>query len=366
MKKLLVVGQTPPPYGGQAMMINILVNARFNDVSIIHIRMSFSDNFNEIGKSSLKKVTHLFYLIYKVWAARISNKRLILYYPPAGPNTIPIIRDLIFLSFTRFLFSKTIYHFRAAGISDFLRSKNLVFQRIAKIIYGKPALAIQLSQLNPADGAYFSARKIMYIPNGLEDDAGKYVSKEKNKDERINILFIGVLREDKGVSVLLEAVARLISEKIENISLVILGEFASDAYKNEVHNLVSELKIEKVVSFKGVQTGDEKSNFLSNADIFCFPTFFKSESFGNVLVEAMMFGLPIVATKWRGVPDIVTEDIGFLTDIKNADAVAEKLKMLINDNGLRRSMGSRAREEYLAKYQLATHLQAMENAILSI
>lgn len=365
-KALLVVGQTPPPFMGQAIMINRLVNAKFNDIRILHVRMSFSERFDEIGKSSWKKIIHIFHLIYRIWRIRLSHKKIIFYYPPAGPNLTPIIRDMMLLSCTRFLFSKTIYHFRAAGISEYLKSKNRIFQGIAKLVYGKPALAIQLSQLNPEDGIYFSAKEIKYIPNGMEDEAKKYINQKKYKDEVVRILFVGVLREDKGLSVLLEAFSNLIRQKIENIEIIVVGEFVSSTYKKSVLKLVNDWKIGDKVFFKGVQTGDNKWEIFSQADILCFPTFFDCESFGNVLVEAMMFQIPIVATRWRGIPDIITNDIGFLVEVKNADAIAEKLKILIENPQLRIAMGRCGREKYLEKYRLESHLNAMEKAITSI
>lgn len=366
MRKVLVVGQTPPPYGGQAMMINRLVKARFEHISIIHLRMSFSDSFNEIGRSSFKKITHLFSLIIKVWKVRLFHRNIILYYPPAGPNFVPVMRDLIFLFFTRFLFSKKVYHFRAAGISEYLGTKGFFFQKMARLIYGKPNLAIQLSNLNPADGAYFSAKRVVYIPNGLEDEAGGSLKMTEKKTDRVSILFIGILKQDKGLSVLIEAVSLLMARGIKDIEVNILGEFASTDYRKQVMDHIKTANLEDIISFKGVVTGDAKFSILASADIFCFPSFFDSESFGNVLVEAMMFGLPVVATRWRGIPDIVTEETGYLVEIKNPEAVASKLEILIKEPHLRNRMGTAARKRYEEKYQLEAHLNLMEQALLSI
>jgi glycosyltransferase involved in cell wall biosynthesis len=66
------------------------------------------------------------------------------------------------------------------------------------------------------------------------------------------------------------------------------------------------------LNFAGRKVGIEKWTAYRCADIFCFPTYYGPETFGNVLLEAMMFELPTVSTRWRAIPDIVVEgETGF-------------------------------------------------------
>lgn len=368
MIKVLVVGQTPPPYGGQAMMIQRLVNARFKSVEILHIRMAFSDQVKSIGKVSFKKVWHLFDIIYQVYKIRLSQKKLVLYYPPAGPDKTPIIRDLVMLFFIRPLFSKTVYHYRAAGISDYLSTRSALFQFICKKVYGKPDIAVQLSLLNPEDGAYFGAKRVMSITNGLEDEAQSYLpfKRELRDNTRIQVLFVGVLREDKGLSVLVDALHILKQKGVANVSAVIMGEFTSTEYQSEIRSLLEKYELSSSVSFIGNQINTAKWKCFAESDLLCFPTYFNSESFGNVIVEAMMFQLPVIATNWRGIPDIVTEETGLLAPIKDAKAIAEKLELLIADKELRLKMGAKGRERFLEKFTLPQHLNKMEEMFLSL
>jgi len=368
MIKVLVVGQTPPPYGGQAMMIQRLVNARFEQVEILHVRMAFSDQVKSIGKVSLRKVWHLFEIIFKVYKIGLSQKKLVLYYPPAGPDRTPIIRDLIMLFFIKPLFYKRVYHYRAAGISDYLKTRSSLFQFICKRIYGNPDIAIQLSLLNPKDGAYFGAKRIIAITNGLEDEALNYLpfKREFRDNAQIKILFVGVLREDKGLTVLIEALNILKQKGITNISVVVMGEFTSMGYETQIKAKLESCQLHNSVLFVGNQISKAKWNYFAEADILCFPTFFNSESFGNVILEAMMFQLPVIATDWRGIPDIVTNETGFLTPIKSELAIADKIEVLMNDKELRLKMGTKGRERYLKKFTLPQHLHEMESMFLSL
>ena len=115
--KLLVIGQTPPPHGGQALMIESLVNARMDDIEIFHVRMSFSSSFQTVGRFGLGKLFHLFGLVTKVLYLRTKQRIPNLYYPVASPNLNPILRDLVVLALIRPFFARTIFHFHAAGVS---------------------------------------------------------------------------------------------------------------------------------------------------------------------------------------------------------------------------------------------------------
>lgn len=363
-KKILVIGQTPPPYGGQAIMTQRLVDAEFKSVQIIHVRLSFSENFRQVGRASWKKIIHVFSVAVQVWKHRLKHRKLALYYMPAGPNKVPVIRDLLLLSLVRPFFAKTIYHFRAAGISEYISNCPVFFQRLCKFIYGKPYKAIQLSSLNPKDAEFFSARKVFYIPNGIEDRAHQFLNNKTqvtcDEIEKVKILFVGVLREDKGLSWLLDSLHLLLQRGIFNFELLAMGEFSSEQYEKEVREKIIKSGLQHHVELLGVRVGEEKWQYFSTADFLCFPTFFDCESFGNVLIEAMMFRLPVIASTWRGIPDIVADDVGFLVPVKDTNALAEKISLLIRDENLRNKMGGNARKRFLEKYTLDTYLKQME------
>ena len=364
--KILVVGQTPPPYGGQAMMINRMVQAQFTRLQVFHVRMCFSDSFRSVGSFGLKKVCHLFQVVYQALRLRFKHGIPLLYFPPAGPNRNPILRDMLLLWLMRPFFKKTVYHFRAAGISEFLRQQPALLQTLAKAAYGKPSAAFQLSARNPADGRYFGADRVCIIPDGLEDAAQPYLGQDKPRAALPRILFVGVLREDKGVSVLIQAAA-LLKQRGHGFRLTLVGEFVSDHYQQQVQAAVAQAGLEEWVSFAGVRTGQQKWDLFHQADLLCFPSFFESESFGNVVVEAMMFALPVVATRWRGIPDIVVEgETGLLVPPCDAQALAQALAALLADGPRRQWLGQRGRERFVAHYTLTQHLRAMEEALVAI
>src|SRR4051812_39137509 len=93
MVKLLIIGQTPPPYVGQMLSIETLVKAEYKDIHVYHTRLNYSQTTEQIGKFRIRKLFHLLRVIlessYKILRHRID----VIYYPP-GANSVPILRDI--------------------------------------------------------------------------------------------------------------------------------------------------------------------------------------------------------------------------------------------------------------------------------
>jgi glycosyltransferase involved in cell wall biosynthesis len=362
---VLVVGQTPPPYHGQALMIETLVNADLDHLRIFHVRLALSESMQSVGRVEVRKALHLLGVAARAIRMRFRYGIQVLYYSPAGPNLVPVLRDLLLLSLLRPFFSRTIYHFHAAGLSDYLAAQPRWYRSLARAVYGRPDGAIQTSRLNPPDGKFFQARRVAVIPNGVEDTANS-VGSSRKPGAQTGILFVGMLGETKGVLVLLEA-ARILARDHRNFSVWFMGQFTSVSLEEAARGYCREHGLEGVVSFPGECLDDAKWQYFLRADILCFPSFYESESFGNVAVEAMMFGLPVVATRWRGIPDVVDDGhTGLLVPIRDAAALADALKRLMDDPGLRRTLGRNGRRKYLDEYTIEKHIKRMEEFIHSV
>ena len=361
---LLIIGQTPPPYVGQMIMIESLVKAQYRDLQVFHTRLNYSQTTAQIGKVSIRKLFHLLRVIvessYKIMRHRID----VVYYPP-GADTVPILRDIATLLVLRCFRRKLILAFHASGLCHSVSSWRGIPFWLFKKAFFFPDAAIQKSSLNPPDGEFIKARRVYIVPNGCPDQLDRFRQPGPLNFAPV-ILFVGLITEEKGVEVLLEA-ARLLRLAGRKFQVELLGEFTSERYRQK---LLHELKVkglEQCVAFCGRKIDDEKWAHYRSADIFCFPTHYSAESFGNVLLEAMMFELPVVSTAWRGVSGIVEEGVtGFLTGIRNPAEVAARLELLLADEKLRTSMGQKGRERYLKKFTLKTCLDQTSAVVLEV
>lgn len=98
--------------------------------------------------------------------------------------------------------------------------------------------------------------------------------------------------------------------------------------------------------FMGMLTGESLSRAYACGDVFVMPS--ESETLGFVVLEAMASQVPPVGAAAGGIPNLIKDgQNGFLFEPGNADEFAEKVRMLINDNDLRRRMGEAGRAETL-------------------
>ncbi len=213
MLKVLVVGQTPPPYGGTPIMVENFLKSNFSDVKLIHVRVGFASHIKEHGKVNLSKILHLFALIARIFYHRIVNGPRILYYVPAGPDRVTVLRDLPLLLSTRWLFERTVFHFHLAGISELYDRLPPWQQWLFRRAYFGADAAIRLSKFTPEDAKRLAAKREYVIPNGIDDPCPECATAQNNHVAEANgplrLLFVGMLRESKGVMVLIEACQRL-------------------------------------------------------------------------------------------------------------------------------------------------------------
>ena len=118
MEDVLLVGQTPPPVNGQTTMIEELLRGRYQGIRLHHVRMTFSRNIEEVGNFQLRKILILLSTLIEIVRARFKSRARILYFPPAGPTLIPVIRDIVLLVGIRWMFQFTVFHFHAAGLTE--------------------------------------------------------------------------------------------------------------------------------------------------------------------------------------------------------------------------------------------------------
>ncbi len=76
----------------------------------------------------------------------------------------------------------------------------------------------------------------------------------------------------------------------------------------------------------------------------------------------MSFRLPVVATRWRGIPEVVDDGVtGLLVPPKDPAALADRLEQLHSDPNLRTALGEAGREKFLREFTVGRYWQRMEN-----
>jgi glycosyltransferase involved in cell wall biosynthesis len=361
MKKVLVIGQTPPPFGGQALMIQRLVAGSYCNARLYHVRMAFSKDMDDVGRLQVSKLLHPLSILARAVWLRLRHGIDVLYYPPAGPDRLPMLRDIALLLCLRRMFRHTVFHFHAAGVSAAYPRLPAFLRLLYRWSYYRPDLAIQTSSFNPDDGRQLQARSTRIVANGIEDEYAALASLPRPGGNECRLLFVGVVCETKGILVLVDAV-RAVRDRGVGVKVSVVGKFVSGEFRQVVLDRIAGHGLGDAFTFTGVLTGRAKNEQFLGADIFCFPTFFESESFGLVAVEAMQFGLPVIATCWRGLQSLLTDgEEGFLIPVQNSAALAQRILELAADPVRRQRMGRAGRARYLRDYSVEKFRERMDD-----
>jgi glycosyltransferase involved in cell wall biosynthesis len=159
------------------------------------------------------------------------------------------------------------------------------------------------------------------------------------------LLAVGRLIEQKDHRTLLRAFART-REVHADARLAILG---SGPLEQETRALSASLGLEEAVLLPG---RTEIRDWLTRADVFVHTS--RWEGFGIVLLEAMLAGLPVVATSVSAVPEVVVDGVtGALVPAGDAEAVSRELTRLLGDEELRRRMGRAGRDRARSEFSVA-------------
>lgn len=181
-------------------------------------------------------------------------------------------------------------------------------------------------------------RKLKNIPmvyNGI--DMTKYFpKKDYSLHNEGTIVHIGRFNAQKNHSMLIMAF-KMVTEHYPNAKLLLVGD---GELKQTVMNLVEDYHMNKNIIFMGLR--DDISDILFNSDIFVLPSNY--EGMPMTIIEAMSTGLPIIATRVGGIPDMISDKSGILID-NDYKELASKIILLLSDERLREKIGYIAEEE---------------------
>jgi len=137
-------------------------------------------------------------------------------------------------------------------------------------------------------------------------------------------LFIGQLRAEKGVAEAIEASRAL----PEGAALTVVGP-AMPGFDIGAADLGPRCE------YRGAVAPDAVPGLLADHDVLVFPTYHGGEGMPGVVVEAMQSGLPVVATRWRAIPELVEDgESGLLVEPRDARALGDALARIARDEAL--------------------------------
>ncbi|MBX7246084.1 MAG: glycosyltransferase family 4 protein [Candidatus Sumerlaeaceae bacterium] len=192
---------------------------------------------------------------------------------------------------------------------------------------------------------YISPDKLRLIPSAAEPEKFQVApgTRERIRTElgigadTFVVAMTGRLRPEKGHDVLLAAAPAII-RGCPNVRFLLLG---SGSQKGEFQSVIGQNQLEQHIIMTGFR--NDVPECLSAANLYVQPS--RSEGLGTAVIEACCAGLPVVASRSGGIPDIIKDgSTGLLVDVGDAEQLATAVLRLVTDSRLRETLGRAAQE----------------------
>jgi glycosyltransferase involved in cell wall biosynthesis len=215
---------------------------------------------------------------------------------------------------------------------------------LARLALGGAAAVLPVSEAMRRSLARIAPRaRYVVVPNAV-DEALFHPSSERRRGPRAQLLTVGLHTENqsKGIDILLNALGILVQRR-NDLHLDIVGDGPRRA---EYEQLARRLGIDRLVSFHGLRTKAQVAEHMRSADLFVLASRFDNNP--CVVIEALMSGSPVVATRVGGVPELIDDGCGLLADPRNPHKLAERIAEALGriDEFDRAAIARNARQRY--------------------
>lgn len=252
----------------------------------------------------------------------------------------------------------------------FLPSKLVASWMIRKAVkYANQAdsVIVPTQSIEPILKNWGVVNKIFPVATGIDEacfsgsDRKKIREKYQIKDAETVLLLVSRLTEEKNISFLFNAVAKVLQKK-PKAKFMLVG----DGYlKGELKKETQKRNLDQQIIFAGLVEAAEIKNYYAAGDIFVYAS--KSETQGMIITEAMYMGLPIVAVKATGIESLVENNVNGILTAEEKNKFIEAVQKLLDNATLRQKMSAEsariAREKYTASASAEQMLQVYKEAV---
>ncbi len=189
----------------------------------------------------------------------------------------------------------------------------------------------------------FEPEKLKILPRGLDTElfhpsrrAADFWPRLGANGSEVRLLYVGRISKEKDLDVLAIAYRQLRDARVP-VKLCLVGD-------GPYSKILSETLPDAI--FTGYMTGEELATAYASADLFMFPS--TTDTFGNVVIEALACGLPVVVSDEGGPQELVENGVtGIVTKARDSESFAAAIRTLVEDPCLRRKMGEQGRQAVL-------------------
>ena len=295
-------------------------------------------------QSTLASVYHLLIRYVVFFFKVVKHRYSIVIINPSLDEGKSFHRDMIFIFITNFLNCKSIVFFRGWFDPYEEKIKKSKFKSLLfKLSYAKANKFIVLGNIFkeklielgvPFETQFFVETTVAdssYLKNF--DLKSKCLAYEKE----VNFVFLSRIEKEKGIYIAIDAFKKFTKNNPQRKSNLIVAGDGRDLQEVEKYFAKEEMTN---IKFVGHVSSETKQKVLLESHIMIFPSF--TEGLPNVILEGMLYGMPIISRSVGGIPEIVQHGVnGYLTDSYDSDVFEAFLTTIANDTHLYKTMAER-------------------------
>jgi glycosyltransferase involved in cell wall biosynthesis len=345
--KILFILHLPPPVHGAAMVGKYIQDSELinNEFHCQFINLALAKDLNDIGKGGITKLINFIKKNNSIRRTVKEFKPDLCYVTPNAKGAA-FYKDFVVVMMLKAMGQKVVVHYHNKGVAT--RQNRILDNWLYQHFFKKLIVILLAKPLYQDICKYVKVKDVYFCPNGIpiQKNIPVHINHEK-----FNILFLSNMMEEKGVWNLVEA-CRILKEKGKRFHCHFVGKW-SDIAEEEFRQKIQLLNLSNCISAYGGKYGNEKETYFQKADVFVFPTYYNNECFPLVLLEAMEHGLPCISTQEGGIAAIIDEGkTGYVIEKKNPQVLADKIKILMEQPVLCKTMGIAGREKLESEFTL--------------
>lgn len=213
-------------------------------------------------------------------------------------------------------------------------------------------VVVNSSAVLEAARSLYDGREYSVIPMGVDTKHFCPDDTDNTDNQTFNVLFVGRLSEEKGVLYACQAIRTMIDDGRTDIFFRVVGDGPK---REQIKQYIETSNLREYAELIGWVEPSNLPDYYREADVLVGPSIVSSrgaqEAFGLVFAESLATGTPVVATRIGGIKDIVIDgENGFLVPEKDANAIADALKLLSSDKALLGKLQNNARDRVVAHF----------------
>lgn len=308
---VIMLAHRPPPMHGAALVGDVIFNIlQNNNKRIAFINLSTSSSVGEIGRFGKAKLKALIFIYISLWKEILGNRYKSFYFSPAVTGKA-LFRDFFYFFNIRFLnFISFQHNVRILMHIHMQPDEKLTFLKriMLKVMFWKTEIIFaDKSLVNSYPKNFFKSSKLHFIPYFIKPICTKNEvidkwSKNKEKNTKFNLLYIGHLIESKGYKRALDVAAELKKENFP-FQMNFVGAFGEHSDKIYFEDFVRVQGLSEMVKYLGEKYDEAKKKVFISSDLMILPSY--REQYPLSIPEAFSSGIPVVATDTGAISSII-------------------------------------------------------------